>query len=117
MVVRPIASMSSIFKKSGVNLTESNGRTQKTDKPYVRCVTDFSGRWYSTPDALTDDEKAKFGKSLYILVDPRTEDYYQINSHWFSYHPFLGGQPREKDRKSTRLNSSHSDRSRMPSSA
>jgi hypothetical protein len=98
MVVRPIASMGAIFKKSGIDLTESNGRrtqNQRTDKPYIRCTTDFTGRWYSTPDALTDDEKAKFGKSPYILVDPRTEDYYQIDSHWFSSHPFLGGMPRE----------------------
>ena len=31
--------------------------------------------------------------------------------------PLLGGAAEEGDRKSTRLNSSHSDRSRMPSSA
>ena len=50
------------------------------------------------------DSIKKYGVLNPLIVRPRKEGYYEIISG-------------HRDRKSTRLNSSHSDRSRMPSSA
>ncbi|MBY0500519.1 MAG: hypothetical protein K2P93_00765 [Alphaproteobacteria bacterium] len=97
MVVRPLQSMAAIFIKMSLPFSQSKGRSQAIDFPYVRCTTDFPRRWGFIPDTLSSDETEKFGDSPYILIDPRTDEYYQIdNYHWFSKSPFLGGVTREK---------------------
>ena len=52
----------------------------------------------------------KYGKAVWLLseLDPENNIAFGICDY---------GQGKPEDRKSTRLNSSHSDRSRMPSSA
>ena len=59
------------------------------------------------------------GKTIY-LVDCRFDDSIELLKQvqaWFAEHMPNVKTPIVSDRKSTRLNSSHSDRSRMPSSA
>ena len=98
MVVRPMQSMATIFKKSGLEeFSESKGCAQNINYPYVRCTLDFPGRWYTTPDVLSPEETEKFGESPYILIDPRTDEYHQIDyGHWFTKSPFFGGIGRDK---------------------
>lgn len=90
MIVRPIESMRAIFKKSGIQLSESYGSSQNINYPYIRYVKDVVYTW--DKDSLTDAEKENFGDSPYILIDPRTNEYHQIShDHWFCKNPFLGG--------------------------
>lgn len=97
MVVRPLASMSSIFAKSGLPFSKSTGiRQASAALPYIRCITPIQHRWYSAPEVLSDEEKVNFGGSPYIIIDPQTDEYHRISSdHWFTESQFLGGMPRE----------------------
>ena len=51
---------------------------------------------------------------LVLEAEVSISDLNKLENHLKSVHAIIS---REKDRKSTRLNSSHSDSSRMPSSA
>ena len=96
MVVRPLKSMKGIFGKSGLEFSESNGRAQSIEKPYIRCTTAYPGRLYDIPVRLTDAEKEEFGNSQYILIDPRTDEFHRIShNHWFVKNPFLGRVSRD----------------------
>ncbi|MDI9634411.1 hypothetical protein QM565_01210 [Geitlerinema splendidum] len=96
MVVRPLASMSSIFAKSGLPFSKSTGSKQTSTLPYIRCTTPIQYRWYSAPEVLSEEEKEKYGDNPYIIIDPQTDEYHQISSdHWFTKSQFLGGMPRD----------------------
>lgn len=96
MVVRPLASMAGILKKSDLEFSESKGPAQDISFPYIRFTLDHNRRWYSVPDTLTAEEKENFGDSQFILVDPRAKELHRICSdHWFATHPFSGGVARE----------------------
>ena len=71
-------------------------------------------QWLSAP-ART----AQWGmESGYIAVSPAAWDTPALKAHAAAYPPATVARDQlQQDRKSTRLNSSHSDRSRMPSSA
>lgn len=96
VIVRPIHSMATIFKKSDIPFTISNGYPQNVNMPYIRSLQPIQHRWYDSKVELKGEEKEQFGDSLFTLIDPRTNDYYQIgNSHPFSQSPFLGGISRD----------------------
>lgn len=95
-IVRPIHSMATIFQKSGIPFSISTGNTQDTTLPYIRSLQPIEHRWYVSEVTLTGEEKEQFGNSLFTLIDPRTNTFYQIdNSHPFSQSPFLGGISRD----------------------
>lgn len=95
-IVRPIHSMATIFKKSNIPFTISDGSAQNVKMPYVRSLQPIEHRWYTSKVELNGEEKEQFGDSLFTLIDPRTNDYYQIgNNHPFSQSPFLGGIRRD----------------------
>ena len=63
------------------------------------------------------DGKKKKTKPKKKAADKKKYFYYQSDSHWKRNYPQCLATLKNKDRKSTRLNSSHSGESRMPSSA
>jgi hypothetical protein len=96
-VLRPLKPMATRSKKSGVNFSVSNGDAQEIEFPYIRCVLPRQSGWYSQSVHLTDEEKENFGDSPYILIDPRTDEFYRIGyNHPFLKSPFLGGIGRDK---------------------
>jgi hypothetical protein len=94
MVVRPLKPMGIIFKKSGLEFSESNGFPQNINYPYIGCTLPFSHRWYDEKDVKG---KEAFGNAPFVIVKPRTNELHEISAdHWFSQSPFLGGVTREK---------------------
>ena len=82
---------------------------------FAKLFRDFIFKYHGLPKDITSDRgslfTSDFSKSLSQLL--------QISQNLSTaFHPQTDGQTeRVKDRKSTRLNSSHSGESRMPSSA
>ena len=65
---------------------------------------------YDFSNAKRNPYAKKLKKQITINIDENTIDYFKVQAE-------NSGIPYQTDRKSTRLNSSHSGQSRMPSSA
>ena len=106
---RPISMSDAYYSQLSVRFTGSFSITCEETSALFRSVVYVARRFFATKGEIYDDGQVR--EFLMWLLKPATSELYKYNYQDRPYRDW------ETDRKSTRLNSSHITRSRMPSSA
>ena len=107
-----------LFEKRNIPLIVSDVTSNLTFPPFASASDEWgSAKKKSIGDAEAAINTGKYEPAIIELTKIMMSDSTDAHTHFLLGEAYAMREDFEEDRKSTRLNSSHSDRSRMPSSA